>query len=316
LTVGGRYTRDAKEISGTTTFNAGPLYLGFLSPADQPEINVGSIAGKDTFTKTTYRVALDHQFTDDVMGYVSYNTGFKSGGYNMIPPSPQAYNPEKLTALEAGVKTEFLNRKVRLNMSAFYYDWSDLQVTVYENTSAVTVNAAKARLYGLDVDFQARPTDALTLSGGFELLKDYFTSYPDAIFNVPQSLAQGGGTIGVVESAKGNKLPYAPDVTTNISADYRIPLPLGTLDRNVSNYYSTGFRTTADNFIGQRSYDVLNSQIEWAFPDRHTSFSVWGKNLTDKIYATQVRANNNPGGFQVQTLAAPRTYGVSFRYAF
>jgi outer membrane receptor protein involved in Fe transport len=60
----------------------------------------------------------------------------------------------------------------------------------------------------------------------------------------------------------------------------------------------------------------LNSQIEWAFPDRHTSFSVWGKNLTDKIYATQVRANNNPGGFQVQTLAAPRTYGVSFRYAF
>jgi iron complex outermembrane receptor protein len=316
LTVGARYTRDTKDVSGTTTFNTGPLYLGFLPPADQPETNVGSIAGKDTFTKATYRVALDHQFTEDVMGYVSYNTGFKSGGYNMIPPSPQAYNPETLGAWETGVKTEFLNRRLRLNVSAFYYNWSDLQVTVYENTSAVTVNAAKARLYGLDLDLQAKPTDELTLSAGFELLKDYFTSYPDAIFNVPQSLAQGGGTIGVVESAKGNKLPYAPDATANISADYRIPLPMGTLGLNVSDYYSTGFRTTADNFIGQGAYDVLNSQIEWAFPDRHTSFAVWGKNLTDKIYATQVRANNNPGGFQVQTLAAPRTYGVSFRYAF
>jgi iron complex outermembrane recepter protein len=316
LTLGARYTHDTKDVTGTTTFNTGPLYLGFLPPANQPQTNVGSIAGEDTFTKTTYRVALDHQFTDDVMAYVSYNTGFKSGGYNMIPPSPQAYNPETLGAWETGLKTEFLNRRLRLNASAFYYNWSDLQVTVYENTSAVTVNAAKARLYGLDLDLQAKPTDALTVSGGFELLKDYFTSYPDAIFNVPQSLAQGGGTIGVVESAKGNKLPYAPDATANISVDYRIPLPMGTLGLNVSDYYSTGFRTTADNFIGQRAYDVLNSQIEWALPDRHTSFAVWGKNLTDKIYATQVRANNNPGGFQVQTLAAPRTYGVSVRYAF
>jgi len=316
LTLGARYTHDTKDVQGTTTFNEGPLYLGFLPPADQPEINVGSISGKDTFTKTTYRIALDHQFTDDVMAYVSYNTGFKSGGYNMIPPSNQAYNPETLGAWETGIKTEFLDRKVRLNASAFYYNWSDLQVTVYENTSAVTVNAAKARLYGLDVDFQAKPTDALTISGGFELLKDYFTSYPDAIFNVPQSLAQGGGTIGVVESAEGNKLPYAPDATINLMVDYRIPLPIGTLGLNVSDYYSTGFRTTADNFIRQSAYDVLNSQIEWALPDQRTRIALWGKNLNDKIYATQVRANNNPGGFQVQTLAAPRTYGVSLRYSF
>jgi iron complex outermembrane recepter protein len=316
LTLGARYTRDNKAITGATTLNAGPLYLGFLPPPDQPEIQAGTISGKDTFTKKTYRVALDHRFTDDVMGYVSYNTGFKSGGYNMIPPSPQAYNPETLSAWETGVKTEFFNRRVRINTSAFYYDWSDLQVTVYENTSAVTVNAAKARLYGIDVDLQAKPTDALMLTAGIELLKDYFTSYPDAIFNVPQSREQGGGTIAVVQSAKGNKLPYAPDATLNVSADYRVPLPAGTFGVNVSYYYSTGFRTTADNFIGQGAYQLLNARAEWTLPDGHTTLAVWGKNLTDELYATQVRANNNPGGFQVQTLGAPRTYGVSARYAF
>jgi iron complex outermembrane receptor protein len=316
LTLGARYTHDNKAISGLTTLQGGPLYLGFLPPADEPEINGGTISGKDTFTKTTVRAALDHHFTDDVMGYVSFNTGFKSGGYNMIPPSPQAYNPETLTAWEAGVKTEFLDHRIRLNTSAFYYDWSDLQVTVYENTSAVTVNAAKARLYGLDLDVQAKPTDELSLTAGIELLKDYFTSYPDAIFNVPQSQAQGGGTIGVVESAKGNKLPYAPDATMNVTADYRVPLPVGTLGFDISYYHSTGFRTTADNFIGQSAYQLLNARAEWALPDGHTTLSVWGKNLTDEIYATQIRANNNPGGFQVQTLAAPRTYGVSARYAF
>lgn len=316
LTLGARYTHDYKAVSGTTTFNTGPLYLGRLPPADQPEIDVGSIGGNDTFTKTTYRVALDHQITDDLMVYVSYNTGFKSGGYNMIPPSPDAYNPEKLDAWEVGMKTEFMNRRVRLNASAFFYDWSDLQVTVYENTSALTLNAAKARLYGLDLDLQAKPTDQLTLSAGLELLKDYFTSYPNAIFNVEQSYAQGGGTIASVQSAKGNKLPYAPNATANLTADYRIPLPMGTLGFNVSYFYSTGYRTTADNYIGQGAYDLLNARAEWTLPDGKTTLALWGKNVNDKLYATQVRANNNPGGFTVQTLAPPRTYGVSVRYTF
>jgi iron complex outermembrane recepter protein len=316
LTAGVRYTHDQKDISGTTTFNSGPLYLGFYPPADQPAINVGSLSNQATFTKTTYRLAIDHQFTDDVMAYVSYNTGFKSGGYNMIPPSSQAYNPETLDAWEAGLKTEFFDRRLRINTSAFYYNWSDLQVTVYENTSALTLNAAKARLYGLDFDLQAKPTDQLTISAGFELLKDYFTSYPDAIFNVEQSYAQGGGTIASIQSARGNKLPYAPDATANISADYRIPIPLGSLGFNVTYFYSTGFRTTADNFIGQANYDILNGRIDWALPDGRTTLAIWGKNLTDTIYATQVRANNNPGGFTVQTLGAPRTYGVSAEYKF
>jgi iron complex outermembrane receptor protein len=204
-----------------------------------------------------------------------------------------------------------------MNSSAFLYNWSNLQVTVFENTSAVTVNAAKAKLYGVDLDMQLQVSEHLNISAGVELLKDSFTSYPSAPFNVPQTLAQGGGTIGVAEDATGNKLPYAPDASFNAVADYNVPLPAGhQLGFNVTYYYNAGFKTTPDNYLGQSHYQLINARVEWGLPDKHTTFSLWGKNLSDQLYAGQVRANNNPGGYESQTFSSPRTYGVSARYTF
>lgn len=316
LTLGIRHTQDNKGLNGQITFNVGPLYLGFLPPSDQPEIKLPAFSAKDTFKKTTFRAALDHKFSDDVMGYASFNTGYKSGGYSMIPPDPNAYQPETLKAGEIGLKTELFGRRLRWNSAAFLYNWDNLQVTVYRNASAVTLNAAKARMYGIDTDFRAKLTNQFTLSGGFAFLIDKFTSYPNAPLIIPQTFAQGGGNLAGVTDATGNRLPYAPKLTATITGDYVVRVAGGDLALNATLYHNSGFYTEPSNVLHQKAYDLLNARIGWTAPDGRTTVALWGKNLLDKRYSTQLRANVGPNGMTIQTLAPPRTFGVSARYQF
>ena len=139
-----------------------------------------------TIKKPTWRFALDHQFGPDVLGYISYNRGIKSGGFNILSPANPAYLPERLDAYEAGLKTELFDHHLRLNAGGFYYDYSNLQVTQFVGLSQSVVNGAKARIYGLDVDFTARLTTDLSLSGGFELLHATFTDYKNAVGSIPK----------------------------------------------------------------------------------------------------------------------------------
>jgi iron complex outermembrane receptor protein len=250
------------------------------------------------------------------MAYASFNTGYKSGGYSMIPPDPNAYFPETLKAWEVGLKAELFDRRVRWNTAGFWYNWDNLQVTVYRNTSAVTVNAAKARMYGIDSDFAAQLSDYFTLSGGIAWLEDKFTSYPNAPLIIPQSAAQGGGNLAGVTDATGNRLPYAPGFTGSLSGDLKVPLGKSELSLNATYYHNSGYYTTPDNVLRQEAYDLLNARIGWTAPDGRTTIAIWGKNLTDKRYSTQLRGNVGPGSMTVQVLAPPRTYGVSARYQF
>src|SRR3546814_16058004 len=83
---------------------------------------------KTSFKKPTWRGALEHDFADDVLGYLSYNRGFKSGVYNILSLTGAPVRPEIVDAYEAGLKTTFLDRKVRLNVAAFGYGFQDIQL--------------------------------------------------------------------------------------------------------------------------------------------------------------------------------------------
>ena len=81
------------------------------------------------FRKATWRLALDHQFTPDVLGYVSDNRGFKSGAFNTSVYTQPAVKPEVLDAYEIGLKSEYFDHRFRANLAAYYYQYKDLQVT-------------------------------------------------------------------------------------------------------------------------------------------------------------------------------------------
>ena len=143
LTLGARYTHDERKLNST---GYGDLLAGFAVP-------LFDISEKSTFNKPTWRIALDHQFSGDVMAYASYSRGFKSGVYNLTSPTDPVVKPETLDAYEIGIKSQLLDHRLQLNASTFYYDYSDIQLTTIKGASQILVNAAKAKIYGVDVDF-------------------------------------------------------------------------------------------------------------------------------------------------------------------
>ena len=97
-----------------------------------------------------------------------------------------AYLPEELTDYEAGLKTEFFDKRTRVNLSEFYYDYINIQVIRFTNGIQTVVNGAGAEVYGLDVDDVYEVARGLRLSGGFEVEHAEFTAFPGAVFSTPK----------------------------------------------------------------------------------------------------------------------------------
>jgi outer membrane receptor protein involved in Fe transport len=297
LTLGGRYTYEkrrledgqviAQRVDGTavtTLFPKAPL----------------------TVKEPTFRVALDHRFSPDILAYLSFNTGIKSGGFNIVTPANPAYLPEKLKAYEAGLKTELFDRNVRLNLAAFYYDYSNLQVIQFIGLTQQVVNGPSAKIYGLDLDFQAQLGDNFRASGGFEIKHSEFTDFNGAAFSTPRP---GGGAIIAPGDASGNRLPLAQKFSASLAFDYHKELSAGALNFNVSGNYSGDYFFEADNFLRQKAYVLLNASVKWTDPSDRYSVTLWGKNLFDEKIISQVVSQSI--GYPATFGNAPLTFGVT-----
>ena len=298
VTLGLRYTIDRRKWDLLQEFEA-PFPLGPFSDE-----------GKKTFKKLTWRAAIDHEFNKGLMLYASANRGFKSGGFNDLQLPAAPYLPEQLDAYEVGFKSVLFDQKVRLNTAAFYYDYKNLQATRYQNGILLLFNGAGAEVYGMDLDAEALVTSRLRFGAGLSLVHGRYTSFPNADITTP---APGGGTIIVTGEAEGNRLNYTPDWTFNLSANYSVPLPVGSLDLALVYFHSDGFVGSSDERLRQKPYDILNVSASWTSDDEAWKVSVFGRNITDEQYASAIYAQENGDGVQY---AAPLTYGVSIQRTF
>jgi iron complex outermembrane receptor protein len=296
LTVGLRYTVERRDFRGEETF-------GFPGGASQ----IIPDAEKKIFDKPTWRLALDHHFSSDVMGFVSYNRGFKSGGFNDALFPTVEFSPETLDAYEIGEKATVFDRHLSLDSSAFLYNYKNIQAFQYfENGDAFVYNAGAARLYGLDFDAKWKFTESFSLTAGVEGLHTNYTSFPTAAISTP---AEGGGTAYTIGSAKGNHLPFSPTATASLTADYLIPLAtFGELNLSTTYSYSTGFFGEPDNRLHQAAYHVVNAQVAWESLSKLYDVRLWGRNMTNSEYASALGSQPN-GDFAV--FEPPRTYGVT-----
>jgi iron complex outermembrane recepter protein len=309
-TAGLRYTNEDKKLAGTEEFSvaASP---GPLTPIPPPG---AGIPAESSFNNLSYRVALDHQFGQNILGYVSYNTGFKSGGYNLTLATNPVYQPETIRSAEIGLKSELFDKHLRLNVAGFHYDYTNIQVGRFTAGTEAIYNGAAAKIYGLDLDADYVLSPELTLSGGLSYLHDRFSSFPNADFFVP-----GGGCVPVAPgvpcagNAAGNELAYSPTFTYNVTGNYRHPFSAGTLSVNVTYYHSSRFYAAPDDYLYQGDFGILNSSIMWADPGNRYSIKAWGKNLGNNVYATSlIEANQG----SLRALGSPRTYGVTFGVKF
>lgn len=291
-TVGLRYTSDDKKIGGTTYLNPGSIVL---------------VQGEqdNTFSKLTYRFALDHQFGPDVLGYVSYNRGFKSGQYSLVNYLDPPVQPEVLDAYEAGFKSELFDHRLRLNASAFYYNYTNIQVEQLVTGGTKLLNAAAAHIYGADADFVAAISNQFSINGSLSLLHGRYTSFPDAPEYNPSPA--GGDAVTSID-ASGNTTVNSPTVTAAIAANYKLPTQAGDFDFNVNYSYNSGYFWNPDNQLKQPSYSLLGAYVAFALKGGTWDIRVWGSNLNGaKYYSFE-----NAFAFgNIYSPAAPRTFGVT-----
>ncbi len=312
------------RLSDTLTLTGGLRYseedrtFDYMSSLQEPFITIPLVEVSDalgnnetSFEDLSWRGAVEWQATDDIFVYASASKGSKSGGFNgaflLDPIQAEPFDDESLRAYEVGVKSDWLDNRLRLNATGFYYDYRALQVYSLESTGGlpqqVLRNAPKARVYGAELELLARPVEALVISAGLSLLDTEITD----------DFIGGNGA-----NLRGNELAYAPSISTNGSATYTIDLPSsGAII--LSGDYSYQSRTFTDtrNLANLRTGDgvIVGLRAAYRTPDGRTEIAAWGKNIADTRYITYV-ADLGDFGFNRIQHTNPATYGVSVRFNY
>jgi iron complex outermembrane recepter protein len=264
LTVGVRYTEDERDIDGKTDILDGILTKNVL-------LTLPSGSANEKFDELTYRAMLSHRLSDELMIYGSYSRGFKSGNFNTVDPLNEPFDPEILDAYEIGMKSDLMDRRLRINAAVFYYEYEDIQLTVFEGPTTRIVNAASAEVTGADIELTAVLTDYFDVTFGISILDTEIKKFPDATYFLPAPV----GSIQVDnQDASGNKLPRAPDFTISVMPTLTLPLADGEFRAALSYYHSDGFFWDHQNFRDQESYDLLSGSIGWTAPSGR-----WGVRL-------------------------------------
>lgn len=319
LTLGLRYSELDKSAAGSR-FTPGPTPTPIPFSAD---------LGWD---HVDWKVGLQYDVNPQSMLYVAVQTGYLGGGINFFssPTQSNEVKPEELMAYIVGLKSAWLDERLRFNSEAFYYDWENYQVGLFNIAAATNIvfNASKSEAYGLefDMNYQAGRADQLTLGLGF-----FHGEFTD--FVVPAGVSSPVRTYDFT----GLELPFAPEFSAAFSYEHTFDFAGGSrLVAGAQLQYSSEFWTSFSHGItrcsqvspavlpqsaciddGTRQPDatLINADLTWHLPGDRWRIGLWGRNLTDE----PIRASGGDGGmnaagvvtsFAASTLTPPRTYGV------
>ncbi|MBW2713538.1 MAG: TonB-dependent receptor, partial [Deltaproteobacteria bacterium] len=187
LTLGLRYTDETKEFK--------PDQIIFVNRTPDPSLNPGTRIlpfRRDDISidETSPLVNLAYHWNEDLMTYASYSEGFKSGGFvqRVFPPITDgtipSFKPEFVETYELGFKWTGFDNRLRLNGAAFYMDYSDLQIQVFNNVAPVTKNVADAEIKGFELEISAVPGDGWFLEAGAGYLDSEYNKIDPTTTNV------------------------------------------------------------------------------------------------------------------------------------
>jgi iron complex outermembrane recepter protein len=294
LTLGARFNNEKRSGSGFFQFDA----LGVLVPTNKEK----------SWNAVTPRLLLEHRTENGSLVYGSVTRGFKSGVIN-IGSLNDVINPEYVTAFETGFKTKYLDNRATFSAAAFYYNYKDLQVGFVNAQSTVqTVNAAKARNFGLELESDAKLTDNLELDVAATYLNAKYKEFLQGDYR------NGFATVDL----SGNYLQNAPKYSGHLGLTYGIPVGgAGKVTLRGETVFSDKVYFTEFNNADaeQGAYALLNFNARYEPTDGHWAVTAWIRNAGDKL----VKANNiitAPlyASVQVGTLMPPRTYGVTVNF--
>tara|TARA_A100001037_G_scaffold266372_3_gene258490 strand:+ start:296 stop:2395 length:2100 start_codon:yes stop_codon:yes gene_type:complete len=302
VTAGIRYSYEKKEFerSEGLVLGGAPLILA----SDDSDAS---------WKPWTPKFGIEYRPNDDVMVYASATRGFRSGGFNLFAAQSE-FDPEFIWSFEAGVKSTWWDNRLRLNASAFYYDYKDLQLQTFladrgAGAAATQIeNAGEATLKGLDLDIVLQATEALTFEASFAFLDgeldEWVTIDPDR------------PTEGVFDR-DGNAMPRAPDFTASLAAEYTVDLgDAGSLSLRGEFYHRDKIYFTAfeDERVDQGAIGLWNARLTFTSANERWFVAAFGQNLGDEEYLENVLTVQALIG-QIGFYAPPRTYGVQVGFS-
>jgi len=272
--------------------------------------------------RVTGKFGVDFKPTEDMMLYASYSRGYRSGNFNggnyFIPKTPEQGSyakPEVLDAYEVGIKSEWFDKRLRLNAAVFQYDYTDQQFVNVVGVSVALENAGSSRIRGFEVEALAKPFDGLTLQASANILDAKFkslslsdTSTPDITDSIDLS---------------GNRLISSPKFSATLGLDYSFAVSQSfDLDLHVDGSYRTHQWFSAYNGqigyenISQKGYALANGRVSLVNDDAGYTIALWSKNLFDKKYTSYAIDLTGGFGYDYFLSGAPRTYGLELAYKF
>jgi iron complex outermembrane recepter protein len=326
LTFGARYSHD---VVGDAYFKTNITTMSYEGPNGQPVSAIGLPPGtvvpvkdlkNDSFTP---RLVLRYKPTEDSSVYASYTRGFKAGILNVGGLSQVPVKPETIDAFEVGYK--FSDRALSLDLAAYYYDYKNLQVSSYQNGAAKITNAATSEIYGVEGQFRYQVTADFNLNAGaawtharYKSFRNApYYSYCDPTAAAPSDMACGaigpGSLTQTTTDASGLHMQRAPSFTGNLGANYGLDLAGGRLTLSGNLYYTSSLYFDPSQQFKQKAYEVLSLRAQWRDPSERYTVAVYGDNLTDNRYQTQVLFNTLGIG---SVWSAPATYGVELSAKF
>ncbi|MCE7902095.1 MAG: TonB-dependent receptor [Gammaproteobacteria bacterium PRO9] len=294
VTLGGRYTRDDKTFDGSVIAVGPPSWVP------------GSATLSDDWSEFTPKLGVDYRFNDQVMVYAYVAKGFQAGGFQPKPFSVDdmqvPYAPTTVWTYEGGVKTDLLDRRLRLNTAYYYNDYDDLQLytlNVAAGGGTIVQNAAAAKVHGIEVELTAVPTDDLRIFGTLATAENKYTKLASNISNV----------------SIDDDIAATPKFTATAGFDYTIHLTRGGIVfgsdyRHQQSYYPG---STNKPVVKVPTLDLVSAFVRYEAPDRTWDAGVYGKNLTDEEYPTTGLPFSS---FQSIYAADPRTITATVNYRY
>jgi len=278
-----------------------------------------------TYNSLTPRVSVRYTFMPELNAYFTYSRGFKSGltGITNTAINFAPVEPEKITSYEVGLK--YATSRLTLNGSAFYYDYKNKQEQTFTGTSTVIQNTGPVRIYGVDLDGNARLSQDFTLRAALTWIPQAkYRDFPGAVGQSTQTIPfPPGGPFACIGGACGAFLPLSfdatgarlirtPELTASSTLSYEHRLNGGTIDASGTVFYSTRVKEELTNTLTQGAYATVNAQVGYRFGDG-VRIGLYGRNLTNKAY--MVAGLSSSAAF-VPTYAPPREIGATLNYAF
>ncbi len=302
VTAGLRYTYEEKE------------YTLEHRRIDSGTFIVPLTTVRNSWNELTPMGSIQFQWTDDLMTYATISEGFKSGGFNgrpIVAALVETFDPESVTSYEIGIKSEWFDRRLRLNAATFYMDYKDLQIndiSFSQNTGTLilrTDNIGSAEIQGLELEIQAVPMPGLDIGATLGYLDFDITSLDP--------------TLQVQTVNLNTKNVRTPEWSASTHLQYTWPWrDYGEFSvRGDWAFEDSSFSDIANTpSVIRKAHSIVNARISFEMPKNGWQLTLLGTNLTNKRVINSGSSDLGAFGFTEAIYNRPREWGVTIRKTF